>query len=227
MTRELGYRGPDRRRRQRRAGLGRWPRSRLASLRDLVNAMPLIRDPGQRAGLYPKVAAALERAAARTRRRAARTARAVMGRYVRIELPGRTRTLTLAEVEVFSERPQHRPRGQGLAEEHRLRRRRRAGHRRQQRAAIRRRRPDPHRGEHAGPVVGSRPRRRVSDRVPSSSTTAPTATSASGSTASRSRCSTTDRRVVFDKKKIAAPAEKGAYEVGRTTRRSCSSAARR
>ena len=74
----------------------------VTRLRDLLNALPLIRDPGQKAALYPKVEPLLaglpkELAAA------ASQAPSVLGRYVRIELPGRRRTLTLAEVEVFSD----------------------------------------------------------------------------------------------------------------------------
>ena len=72
------------------------------SLTDLVNAVPLIRDPSQRAALYPRIEALLAglppqlapSASVDEERR---------GRFVRIELPGRQRTLTLAEVEVFSE----------------------------------------------------------------------------------------------------------------------------
>ena len=72
------------------------------SLEDLVNAMPIIRDPEQRASLYPKVLALLnglpkELASTST------DGKPVMGRYVRVELPGKKKTLTLAEVEVFSD----------------------------------------------------------------------------------------------------------------------------
>jgi putative heme-binding domain-containing protein len=71
------------------------------ALRDLVDAMPLLRDPGQRASLYPKVASLLgglpkELGPVKGGKRS-------YGRYVRIELPGRRKTLTLAEVEVYSE----------------------------------------------------------------------------------------------------------------------------
>jgi putative heme-binding domain-containing protein len=73
-----------------------------ASLEDLVNAMSLIRDPGQRAELFPKVLPLLnglpkELASPND------DGKSVFGRYVRIELPGKNRTLTLAEVEVYSE----------------------------------------------------------------------------------------------------------------------------
>jgi putative heme-binding domain-containing protein len=69
-----------------------------ASLRDLARAMPLVRDPGQRANLYPKVAQLLyglpkELAAAGP---------GTPGRYVRVELPGKNKTLALAEVEAYS-----------------------------------------------------------------------------------------------------------------------------
>jgi putative heme-binding domain-containing protein len=74
----------------------------VTSLRDLVLAMPLIRDPGQRASLYPKVEpllAGLPKELASS----AGNGKMVSGRYVRIELPGRSRCLTLAEVEVYSD----------------------------------------------------------------------------------------------------------------------------
>ena len=64
-------------------------------LRDLVDAMPAIRDPGLRAALYPRVLPLLEGPS--------RATKGVEGRYVRVELKGRARTLTLAEVEVFSD----------------------------------------------------------------------------------------------------------------------------
>jgi putative heme-binding domain-containing protein len=69
-------------------------------LEDLVRAMPLIRDPGQRASLYPKVEPLLHGLPKELA--AAANVKSVPGRYVRIELPGRRRTLTLAEVEVYS-----------------------------------------------------------------------------------------------------------------------------
>jgi putative heme-binding domain-containing protein len=73
-----------------------------SSLGDLVRAMPLVRDPGQKAALYPKIEpllAGLPKELAAT----VKDGKSVLGRYVRIELPGRTRTLTLAEVQVFSD----------------------------------------------------------------------------------------------------------------------------
>ncbi|HTK74869.1 MAG TPA: PVC-type heme-binding CxxCH protein, partial [Gemmataceae bacterium] len=69
----------------------------VSALRDLVEAMPLIRDPGQRAALYPKVEpllAGLPKDLA--------TGKPTVGRHVRIELPGKSQTLALAEVEVYS-----------------------------------------------------------------------------------------------------------------------------
>jgi putative heme-binding domain-containing protein len=73
----------------------------LNSLQDLVNAMPLIRDPGQRAGLYPKVEPLLK-GLPKELAASAVTGKTVVGHYVRVELPGRNKTLTLAEVEVNS-----------------------------------------------------------------------------------------------------------------------------
>jgi putative heme-binding domain-containing protein len=68
------------------------------SLHDFVNAMPLISDPGVRATLYDKVEPLLVDLP-----EALRTgdSRGTLGRYVRIELTGRS-VLTLAEVEVYS-----------------------------------------------------------------------------------------------------------------------------
>jgi putative heme-binding domain-containing protein len=74
--------------------------SSAAALRDLVNAMPLIRDPGQRAALYPKVEPLLGGLPKELATPA--NGGQVRGRFVRVELPGRNKTLTLAEVEVLS-----------------------------------------------------------------------------------------------------------------------------
>jgi putative heme-binding domain-containing protein len=73
----------------------------IGSLRDLVSAMPLIRDPGQRAALYPKVEPLLH-GLPKPLATSKGNGKQVSGRYVRIELPGKQRTLTLAEVEVYS-----------------------------------------------------------------------------------------------------------------------------
>lgn len=71
----------------------------VKSLQDLVDAVPMIGDPTTRAAFYPKLKDLLDGlpkdlAGGREKR--------TMGRYVRIELPGNLRTLTLAEVEIFS-----------------------------------------------------------------------------------------------------------------------------
>jgi putative heme-binding domain-containing protein len=74
----------------------------VSSLRDLVSAMPLIRDPGQRASLYPKVEPLLH-GLPKSLSGSKTVGKSVNGRFVRIELPGKQRTLTLAEVEVYSD----------------------------------------------------------------------------------------------------------------------------
>jgi putative heme-binding domain-containing protein len=68
------------------------------SLQDFVAATPLISDPGVRAGLYPRLEALLH---GLPEHLAATTGKGSLGRYVRVEIPGRA-TLTLAEVEVYS-----------------------------------------------------------------------------------------------------------------------------
>ncbi|MDB5309403.1 MAG: dehydrogenase [Gemmataceae bacterium] len=73
----------------------------VAALQDLVAAMPLVRDPAQRAALYPKVEALLGGLPPDLAKTVG-DVKTVKGRYVRVELPGKQRTLTLAEVEVFS-----------------------------------------------------------------------------------------------------------------------------
>jgi putative heme-binding domain-containing protein len=72
-----------------------------AGLHDLVAAMPLLANPGHRADLYPKIEPLL---AGLPKELAAQqpVARSLNGRFVRIDLPGKQQTLTLAEVEVFS-----------------------------------------------------------------------------------------------------------------------------
>lgn len=74
----------------------------VQGLRDLVTAIPQIRDPNQRAALYPKATTLLDGLPPAVAAVAPKTG-AVTGRYVRIELPGKQRTLTLAEVEVMSD----------------------------------------------------------------------------------------------------------------------------
>ncbi|MBW3538914.1 MAG: HEAT repeat domain-containing protein [Planctomycetes bacterium] len=71
------------------------------SLRDLVLAVRLIPDPSLRAALYPKLLPLLQGLPPELASEAG-AADGTLGRYVRIELPGR-RTLTLAEVEVYSD----------------------------------------------------------------------------------------------------------------------------
>src|SRR5216110_1727857 len=61
----------------------------------------MVRDPGQRAALYPKVESLL--GGLPPGLTTASTGKQVSGRYVRVELPGKQRTLTLAEVEVYSD----------------------------------------------------------------------------------------------------------------------------
>jgi putative heme-binding domain-containing protein len=74
----------------------------VSALKDLVRAMPLIRDPGQRASLYPRIESLLSELPAELTPKAA-SGKTVLGRYVRVELPGKKKTLTLAEVEVYSD----------------------------------------------------------------------------------------------------------------------------
>jgi putative heme-binding domain-containing protein len=74
----------------------------VRGLQDLVSAMPLVRDPAHRTALYPRVAALLG-GLPRELAPKGGSDKAVLGRYVRVELPGRRKTLTLAEVEVYSD----------------------------------------------------------------------------------------------------------------------------
>jgi putative heme-binding domain-containing protein len=74
----------------------------VRALEDLLHAMPLIRDPGQRSDLYPKVQPLLK-GLPPSLAATVKESTTVMGRYVRIELPGKKKTLTLAEVEVYSD----------------------------------------------------------------------------------------------------------------------------
>jgi putative heme-binding domain-containing protein len=71
-----------------------------SALRDFVSAIPNIGDPSARAGLYPKLIPLLR--GFPSNMNVPKTAGAALGRFVRIELPGNRRTLTLAEVEVMS-----------------------------------------------------------------------------------------------------------------------------
>ena len=74
----------------------------VGSLLDLVNAVPLLRDPNLRADLYPKILPLLDGLPASLATAGSRS-KGTYGRFVRIELPGPSRTLTLAEVEVQSD----------------------------------------------------------------------------------------------------------------------------
>ena len=107
-----------------------------------VDAMPLIRDPALRAGLYPKVEPLLD---------GLPTDLAVAGRRQGRRRPLRPRRAARQAADAdagrgrgLQRRPQRRPPGQGDAEEHRQRRRREPGHRRQHERRLRRRRPDAH-----------------------------------------------------------------------------------
>jgi putative heme-binding domain-containing protein len=71
----------------------------VPALRDLVSALPFT-DPNLRVSLYPKVEALLH-GLPRALASQGQEPKGTLGRYVRVELSGR-RTLTLAEVEVYS-----------------------------------------------------------------------------------------------------------------------------
>ena len=72
----------------------------IPSLRDLLAAIPLMPDPNLKALFYSKVEPLLTSLPSNL---ASNAGKAGMGRFVRIELPGKQRTLTLAEVEVISD----------------------------------------------------------------------------------------------------------------------------
>jgi putative heme-binding domain-containing protein len=74
----------------------------VSTLQDFINAAPMVRDPAARAALYPKVKALLGGLPPELAK-SVESGKAISGRYVRIELPGKQRTLTLAEVQVFSD----------------------------------------------------------------------------------------------------------------------------
>jgi putative heme-binding domain-containing protein len=69
-----------------------------AALRDLLAAVPMIADPGVRASLYPKIEPLVNKG-----RTDFKSVPHLVGRYVRIELKGKNKILTLAEVEIYSE----------------------------------------------------------------------------------------------------------------------------
>jgi putative heme-binding domain-containing protein len=64
--------------------------------------MPLVRDPGMKADLYPKVEPLLKSLPLGLDG-PVQPGKLVLGRYVRVEIPGKKKTLTLAEVEVYSD----------------------------------------------------------------------------------------------------------------------------
>ncbi len=70
-------------------------------LRDFLTAVPLIADGGIRASLYGRIEPLLNELPPQLG--PASKSAGTLGRFVRIELPGRGRTLTLAEVEVYSD----------------------------------------------------------------------------------------------------------------------------
>ncbi|MSQ95538.1 MAG: c-type cytochrome [Gemmataceae bacterium] len=74
----------------------------VPALRDFLAAMPMISDASLRASLYAKVEPLLEKLPDNLTSKAP-AGKGHIGRYVRIELPGKFRTLTLAEVEVYSD----------------------------------------------------------------------------------------------------------------------------
>ncbi|MFM8890059.1 MAG: HEAT repeat domain-containing protein, partial [Planctomycetia bacterium] len=65
---------------------------------DFVEALPLVSDPGVRTSLYDRILPLLDGIPG-----VAPAKPGTVGRYVRVELPGKQRTLTLAEVEVFAD----------------------------------------------------------------------------------------------------------------------------
>jgi putative heme-binding domain-containing protein len=71
------------------------------ALSDFVNAVPLICDPNQRSSLYSKIEPLLD-GLPKELASGTNKGKTTEGRFVRIELPGRHRTLTLAEVEIYS-----------------------------------------------------------------------------------------------------------------------------
>ncbi|MFO0815290.1 MAG: PVC-type heme-binding CxxCH protein [Gemmatales bacterium] len=70
----------------------------LQAEQDVVTATTMLSDTSLRNQAYDRLIEVLQRTAA-----ASASKQPVMGRYVRVELPGKQRTLTLAEVEVYSQ----------------------------------------------------------------------------------------------------------------------------
>ncbi len=82
----------------------------VQSLRDLVAAMPNVRDPNQRAALYPLVTPLLE-TLPENLQSPQTNVDAIAGQFVRIEIPGDQKVLTLAEVEIISDGKNIAPEG--------------------------------------------------------------------------------------------------------------------
>jgi putative heme-binding domain-containing protein len=74
----------------------------VSALTDFVNAAPMVRDPAARGALYPKVKSLLTGLPPELAKLVANE-KGTKGRFVRVELPGKQKTLTLAEVQVFSD----------------------------------------------------------------------------------------------------------------------------
>jgi len=74
----------------------------VPALRDFLAALPMVSDVGMRASLYPKIEPLLAKLPEHLESKGA-PGKAHYGRYVRIEIPGKKKTLTLAEVEVYSD----------------------------------------------------------------------------------------------------------------------------
>jgi putative heme-binding domain-containing protein len=83
---------------------GVWKRAsqKVDTLRDVVDTVALIRDPKLRAAMHPRVAPLLTKLPPAIAAKI-KDNKGTVGRYVRIEVPGRRKTLTLAEVEVFAD----------------------------------------------------------------------------------------------------------------------------
>ena len=64
---------------------------------DMVEALPLVSDPGVRTSLYDRVLPLVDGLPGTTAVKPG-----TVGRFVRVELPGKQRTLTLAEVEIYA-----------------------------------------------------------------------------------------------------------------------------
>jgi putative membrane-bound dehydrogenase-like protein len=73
----------------------------LDSLKDILDAVSIIPDAGRRGTLYDEIEPLLHGLPEKFSAQVA-SAKGTNGRFVRIELPGRRRTLSLAEVEVFA-----------------------------------------------------------------------------------------------------------------------------